>query len=86
MFNMIILDESSLKPLKTFGDRLAGARRVECWAQVLLSVRIVSKLLSTSIVSGKMLLSIRIVSMLLSTSMVSGQMLLSDRCSSRYAL
>ena len=33
MFNMIILDESSLKPLKTFGDRLAGARRVECWAQ-----------------------------------------------------
>jgi len=36
MFNMIILDESWLKPLKTFGDRLAGARRVECWAQVLL--------------------------------------------------
>ena len=33
MFNMIILDESSLKPLKTFGDRLAGARRAECWAQ-----------------------------------------------------
>ena len=37
MFNMIILDESSLKPLKTFGDRLAGARRVECWAQCLLT-------------------------------------------------
>ena len=33
MFNMIVLDESSLKPLKTFRDRLAAARRVECWAQ-----------------------------------------------------
>jgi len=46
---------------------------------MLLSIRIVSMLLSKSIVCGQMLLSISIVSLLLSISMVSGQMLLSIR-------